>query len=317
MDIFWYKKGSVQQIHHTHLKNNLHAIFREKDKIWVDMPTFGKEEEELLRVYFNIHPLTIEDCSKASNRPKIEEFDTYLYIVLYGIDDHGHFSQLNFIIGENYVITVQKHPMASYESLKRDSGKLGELLGRDTEFVMHHLVDIEVDKYFPILEHVDQRIESLEQRVMVEHGSAVVKEIFQLRHQLLTLKHHIGPQKEIIFTLSRKGNKFMMPSSTDYFRDVYDHTVRALDDIENYREILTGLLDVNLSVTSNHLNDVIKVLTVFSTIFMPLTLIASIYGMNFDVMPELHWNWGYLMVLIVMAVVSLYMYFIFKKRKWV
>ncbi len=316
MDIFWNKKGTLQKVHHSHLRNSLPQIFREHDKVWVDMPRFGKDEEELLRVYFNIHPLTIEDCSKVSSRPKIEEFDTYLYVVLYGLDVQGHFTQLNFIIGQDYLITVQHRQIASYEALKRDDGKIQALLGRDTEFVMHYLMDIEIDKYFPILEHIDDQMEKLEERVTHETGNGPVHEIFHLKHQLLTLKHHIAPQKEILFALSRKGNKFMMPASTDYFRDIYDHTVRALDDIENYREILNGILDVHFSVTSNHLNDVIKVLTVFSTIFLPLTLIASIYGMNFEHMPELTWKYGYFIILGVMLLIAIIMWLFFKKRHW-
>lgn len=317
MDIFWYRKGTVQKVHHTQLKNNLHTIIREKDKVWVDMPTFGKDEEELLRVFFSIHPLTIEDCSKISSRPKIEEFDTYIYIVLYGLDKQGKFTQLNFIIGENYIITVQKHTPESYDQLKVNAAQIAQLLSKDTEFIMHYFADIEVDRYQPILDQLDQEIERIEDHIMTSVGSHIVKEIFTLKHQLLTIKHHVAPQKEIIFTLSRKGNKFMMPSSTDYFRDVYDHIVRTLDDVENYREVINGILEVHLSVTSNRLNDIIKVLTVFSTIFMPLTLIASIYGMNFKNMPELSLHYGYFIVLAVMVVIGTWMYVIFKKKAWV
>jgi magnesium transporter len=317
MDVFWYQKGNVQRIHHTHLKNNLHKIFKEHDKVWIDMPSFGKDEEELLRVFFNIHPLTIEACEKAGGRPKLEEHDTYVYIVLYGLDANGHFVQLNYIIGEDYLITIQKHTMASYELLKHDEKKLSDLLAKDTEFVMHNLIDAEVDKYYPILEKFDDQIEKMEARVMHDTNSAFVREVFNVRHQIIILKHHLGPQKEVLFQLSHKGIKYMMNSSTDYFRDVYDHAARALDEIENYREILNGILDVHLSVTSNHLNDIIKVLTVFSTIFMPLTLIASIYGMNFVHMPELQWKYGYLLVLVVMVIIGLWMYVFFRKKKWV
>jgi magnesium transporter len=317
MDIFWYKKGTVQQVHHGHLKNNLHKIFREHDKVWVDMPSFGADEEELLKTFFGIHPLTIEDCAKSISRPKIEEFDTYLYVALYGINEQGHFTTLNFLVGEDYLITIQRHHIAGYEALKRDSHRLTELLARDTEFVMHHLVDVEVDKYYPILDKMDEAISGLESRVMKDTTPALVREIFNLKHQLISLKHHIGPQKDILFTLTRKGNKFMMPSSTDYFRDVYDHIVHAIDSIDNYREILNGTLDVHLSVMSNHMNDIIKVLTVVSTIFMPLTLIASIYGMNFRYLPELEWHYGYFVTIAFMGLIAAMMWAYFRRKDWV
>ena len=316
MDVFWYKKGSVQQIHHAHLKNNLHKIFREHDKVWVDMHTFGPEEHEMLKTFFGIHPLTIEDCEKGISRPKIEEFDTYLYVALYGIDEHGHFTTLNFLIGEDYLITVQKHRMQHFEALKRDTNRLVELLSRDTEFVMHHLVDVEVDKYYPIIDSIDETITKLENKVMNDTTAGFTREVFNIKHQLITLKHHIGPQKDILFTLTRKGNKFMMASSTDYFRDVYDHVEHAIDALDNYREILNGTLDVHLSVVSNHMNDVIKVLTAVTVIFMPLTLIASIYGMNFDIMPELRWPNGYFIALSFMGLISAIMYVYFKRKKW-
>jgi magnesium transporter len=317
MDIFWYRKGAVQQVHHTHLKNNLHKIFHEHDKVWVDMPSFGKEEEELLRVFFNIHPLTIEDIAKSTNRPKIEEFDTYIYIVLYGLNEHGHFSQMNFLIGQDYIVTICKHKLDAFEALKKSTEEIRELLARDTEFVMYYIVDQEVNKYYPLMDHFDETISKIEDRVITDTGTAVVKEIFNLKHQLITLKHHIGPQKEIIYQLSKKGNKFIRPSCTDYFRDVYDHVVHAIDNIDNYREILNGTLEVHLSVTSNHLNDIIKYLTVFSTIFMPLTFIASIYGMNFENMPELGWKYGYFVILGIMAIVGFSLFNYFKKRRWV
>lgn len=316
MDIFWYKKGSVEQIHHAHLKNNLHKILKEHDKIWVDMPNFGVEDEELLKTFFGIHPLTIEDCSRALSRPKLEEFDTYLYVGLYGIDEQGHFSSLNFLIGEDYLITIQKHKVGGYEALKRDTQKLTELLGKDTEFVMHHLVDAEVDKYYPIVDSVDESITRLESRVMTDTSAGFTREVFNIKHQLITLKHHFGPQKDILFLLTRKGLKYMMPSSADYFRDVYDHAEHAIDSIDNYREILNGALDVHLSVISNHMNDIIKVLTAVSIIFMPLTLIASIYGMNFDFMPELQWPNGYFMALCFMTLIGAIFYVYFKRKKW-
>lgn len=317
MDIFWYKAGSVQRLHHAQLKNNLHKILAEHDKLWIDIPELNKEEEELLRVFFNIHPLTIEDCAKTTSRPKMEVFESYVYIVLYGLDDSGHFKQLNFLLGNDYIITVQSKRLPSYESLKRDIAKLTSLLRRDTEFVMHHVIDAETDKYFPIIDKLDTRIEKLEERAMSEATKEPAREIFALKHQLLTLKHHLSPQKEIIFELSRKGNKYIMPSCAEYFRDVYDHIEHAMDDIENYREILNSTLDVHLSVLSNHMNDVIKVLTAISAILIPPTLIASIYGMNFRFMPELEWRYGYFVVLAFMTVLAAWMWHYFKRKQWI
>jgi magnesium transporter len=317
MDVFWYRKGQLQKVHHTHIKNNLHTIFREHDKMWIDMGHLSAEDEEMLRVFFNIHPLTIEDCAKGHGRPKIEEFPNYIYVVLYGLNEQGEFVQRNFIIGEDYLITVQHDKPKGYEDLKTDTTRLAELLTHDTEFVMHHLIDMEVDKYYPVLEKFDVVIERLETKALQDTGNAFTKEIFTLKHQLLAFRHHLGPQREVLYQLSHAPTKFFMASSKDYFRDVYDHVVHALDSIDNYREMLNGALEVHLSVTSNRMNEVMKVLTVISTIFLPLTLIASIYGMNFDRMPELHWYSGYFLVLSMMAVLAVSMYWFFKRKEWV
>jgi magnesium transporter len=317
MEAFWYRKGSLERVAQHTLTTNLQSVLHSGERLWIDIADPTAQDYDFLRRQLHVHPRTLETIKRGTSRPQLEEYETYLFVALYGLDEHGHFTQLSFLLGERFLVTIHKRRVHSFELLKRDKALVTALLARDTEFVMHALIETEALKYTPILERFDAQISSLDERVTVDRSSSLVKEIFHLKHQLITLKHHLAPQKEVLYNLSRRGVKFIMPSASDLFRDVSMHIVSAVDSIDNYREILNGTLDVHLSVTSNHLNDIIKVLTVFSTIFLPLTLVASIYGMNFVHMPELSWKYGYFLVLGVMGVISVFMLGIFRRLRWV
>ena len=163
----------------------------------------------------------------------------------------------------------------------------------------------------------DEEITNLEDRIMIDHRDDVVKRIFTIKHQVITLRHHLAPMDSVLEQLSRKGVKFVMPSCADHFRDVYHQLLGVLETIDNFREILNGLLQVHFNIASNRLNDIIKVLTVISVIFMPLTLIASIYGMNFTYLPELQWKYGYFLTLGIMILITAGLLVFFRNRKWI
>jgi len=317
MDTFCYRKGSIERLTEHVLANTLHRITHDREKLWIDIPDPTAHELEFLKTYFSIHPRTLESIRHGASRPIVEEFDSYLYVVLYGLDEHGHFVQLSFLLGENYLITIHKRHIHSFELLKRDIPLIASLLSRDTEFIMHALVLEEVSKHGPILERFDEEISSLEERIMTDHRDDIVKRIFTIKHQVITLRHHLSPMDSVLEQLSRKGVKFVMPSCADHFRDVYHQLLGILETIDNYREILNGLLQVHFNIASNRLNDIIKILTVISVIFMPLTLIASIYGMNFSNMPELQWTNGYFLTLASMMAITVLLLAFFRNRKWI
>jgi len=317
MDVFLYHKGQLEHVHAEHLETRSKQLTAPGEKVWIDVSDFSAKDLAYLQKAFGIRARTIEEIRRAATRPTVEEHDTYLSVATYGLDEHGHFIQLHFLVGKRFLITAHKHRVHTFELLKRDTKTTKELLKRDTEFIMHYLMSAEIDKYANAIETFDGKVSALEERVLHERSSRLVRDIFELRHHLVTFKHHIAPQKDVFYILARPGAKYIMPSCAELFRDLHMRVVHATDSIDNYRDILNGTLEVHLSVTSNHLNDIIKVLTVFSTVFMPLTLIASIYGMNFMNMPELTWKHGYFFTLGIMAVIGAGMVLVFKRLKWV
>lgn len=316
MDVFWYKKGQLEHVHERHLETQKRTN-TPHEKVWIDASEFSVKDLAYLQKIFGINPRTVEQIQRGTSRPNIEEYEDYLSVTTYGLDEHVKFIQLHFLIGKDFIITIHQRPVHSFELLKRDTALTKQLLARDTEFIMQYLMSVETDKYGNVLERFDKEVTRLEEHVLHDRSSKLVRDIFELRHHLVTFKHHISPQKDILYMLSRPGAKFIMAACADLFRDLHLRVVYAADSIDNYRDILNGTLEVHLSVTSNHLNDIIKVLTVVSTVFMPLTLIASIYGMNFNNMPELTWEFGYFFALGFMATIGLGMVWVFKRLKWV
>jgi magnesium transporter len=316
MDVFWYKKGQLEHVHERHLEMQKRSS-TPHEKVWVDVSAFSVKDLAYLQKVFGISPRTIESIQRGTSRPNIEEYDTYLSVTTYGLDEHVKFIELHFLTGKDFIITIHKRPVHSFELLKQNADMTKQLLARDTEFIMHYLMSAEVDKYATVLERFDKDVTTFEERVLHDRSSKLVRDLFELRHHLVTFKHHIAPQKDLLYVLSRPGAKFIIPSCADLFRDLQLRVVYATDSIDNYRDILNGTLEVHLSVTSNHLNDIIKVLTVVSTVFMPLTLIASIYGMNFTNMPELTWQYGYFFALAFMTIIGVGMVLMFKRLRWV
>ena len=316
MDVFWYRKGELEHVHERHLEQQKRSN-TPNEKVWVDVSNFAPQDLTYLQKVFGINPRTIQLIQRGASRPNIEEHENYISVTTYGLDEHMKFIELQFLTGKDFIITLHKRPVHSFELLKQNESMTKQLLARDTEFIMQYLMSTEVDKYASVLERFDRDVTTFEERVLHDRSSKLVREIFELRHHLVTFKHHIGPQKDVLYILSRPGAKFVMPSCADLFRDLHLRVVYVTDSIDNYRDILNGTLEVHLSVTSNHLNDIIKVLTVVSTVFMPLTLIASIYGMNFTNMPELTWRYGYFFALAFMTIIGVGMVFMFKRLRWV
>lgn len=292
------------------------ASIKKGKRVWINLVKPLKEEIEELKP-LNIHPTTQEDLRKPHQRPKIDEFDNYLYIVIYGLDKKFKRIQLGFLIGNNFLITTAPGEYESFKELQEDKEKLTKFLIKGPDFLLHHFIDKIVDNYFPVLDGIDEEIERLEKELFEKQERALVNRLFDLRKEIIQIRKVIAPQRDRIGFLARMDTPFISKEATLYFRDVYDHMVRVTDAIENYRELITSTQEAYLTIVSNKLNEVMKVLTVIATIILPLTLVVGWYGMNFSYMPELEWQYGYPMVMGLSFLIFFGMVFYFKKKGWV
>jgi len=272
--------------------------------------------------HYEIHPLVLEDILNTDQRPKAESYDDYFFIVLKMIryDDANEkliIEQVSIVQGNNFVITFQEFAGDVFQPIREriKEGK-GRLRKRSADYLTYALVDVIVDNYYLVLEKFGATIEYLEDSVIGNPNSSLVHDIHKMKSDLIFLRKSIWPLREVIGELIRDENPLIQESTFPYLRDVYDHTIQIVDTVETYRDMVTGILDIYLSGISNKMNEVMKVLTIIATIFIPLTFIAGIYGMNFEFMPELKWRWGYFIVLFVMSMIGVLMFFFFKKKKW-
>ena len=271
---------------------------------------------------FNIHPLVQEDILNTMQRPKMEDYGDYLFVVLKAFwvataTNTLASEQISIILGDSYVISFQESERDLFESIcNRITSCKGRIRGQEADYLAYALLDIIVDNYFVILETLGEKIELLEDDLVVQPGADALQEIHVLRREMLLFRKALWPLRETISSLSRGESTLVKDSTLLYIRDVYDHTIQAIDTLETYRDILSGMLDIYLSSISNRMNQVMKVLTVISTIFIPLTFIVGVYGMNFKYMPELECEWGYPAVWLLMVVIFLGMLQFFRTRKW-
>jgi len=274
---------------------------------------------------FDIHPLVLEDVIHTEQRPKIEDFENYVYIVLRMLcrneedeEEMGAQSeQVSLIVSANYVISFQESEGDVFdpvrERIRKSKGRIRKL---GADYLAYALIDAIVDNYFVVLEDVGEELEILEDELMEDPSPEISQEIHALKRDMIYLRKSVWPLREVISFLSRGESPLFQESTGIYLRDVYDHTVLVIDTIETFRDMLSGMLDIYLSTISNRMNEVMKVLTIIATIFIPLTLIAGVYGMNFDYMPELHWRGSYPVVMLLMLGMGMSMVFYFRKKRW-
>jgi len=271
---------------------------------------------------FAIHPLVLEDILNTNHRPKMEDYGDYLYIILKSFSDAADADgmddeQVSIILGKNYVISFQEKGDELFTPvLERISSAKGRIRKSGADYLAYALIDTIVDKYFVILEDVGEKIEDLEDDLVIKPGQNALQEIHVLKRKMLHFRKALWPLREIMNSLSRGESALVQENTILYVRDTYDHTIQLVDALETYRDILSGMLDIYLSSVSNRMNQIMKVLTVISTIFIPLTFIVGVYGMNFKNMPELEYQWGYPAVLVAMLIISLAMVRFFQTRKW-
>jgi magnesium transporter len=299
--------------------------FRDKPTItWINVEGVHRVEVvEKLGHCFGLHPLVLEDILNTDQRPKMEIYGDYVYIVLkmlYGGDVNHPIEaeQVSLILGSNFVISFQEGKEGDVFNPVRERIRSGKGLIRTmgSDYLAYSLIDMIVDSYFLILERLGEKIELLEEALVAHPTATTLQEIRKFKTEMIFVRRVVWPLRELVSGLRRKESPLIKETTEIYLRDVYDHTVQVMDTIELYREMLSGMLDIYLSSVSNRLNSVMKVLTIIATIFMPLTFIAGIYGMNFKYMPELEWRWGYPAIWLIVVAIGISMLIYFKKRKW-
>lgn len=295
---------------------------QEKDRrIWVNVNGIEINTLQKIGEIFSIHPLVIEDIVNTDQRPKCEEYDENIYTVLKMINistDDVEFEQLSIVFGKNYVITIQEQEGDIYEPIReRIQLSKGEIRKNESDYLAYALIDSTVDHYFKFLEDLGEEIEELEEEIVGSPKMSTMRQVHALKLELIMLRRVIWPLREAIGALLRSDNKLISKKTKIYLRDVYDHVIYTIDQIETYRDIVSGMLDIYLSSLSNKINEVMKVLTVITTIFMPLSFIAGVYGMNFENMPELKNEFGYPLVLAFMGIIGISMFLYFRNKKWI
>jgi magnesium transporter len=276
---------------------------------------------EAIGQFFNIHPLLLEDILNTDQRPKLEQYDDYVYLILkvlsLGVDGRIQAEQISIVLGKAFVLTFEEQENDTFQTLhQRLENEQGRLRRQSADYLAYSLLDVIVDNYFFILENLGEQIEELEDDLISNANRDKLEEIQHLKRKLLHLRRSVWPLREIIGALQRGESELIDKSTLIYLRDVYEHTIQVIDTIETYRDIFSSLLDIYLSSLSNKLNEVMKVLTVISTIFIPITFITSLYGMNFTYMPELQWRWGYWGIWGVVLFTTVSLIFYFRHKKW-
>jgi len=294
----------------------------ESESVWVDLETPTEEETQILSSIFNFHPLAIEDCIAESHLPKLDDFDDYLFLVLHGArrgDAPGTFKavELNFFLGKRYLVTYHQQLSRSINRTKERCLKNSLAISRGMDFLLYEILDSAVDNYFPILDDFDEVLDELEREVTASPSKETLDRIFSLKRDGMSLRRVTSPQREILNRLSRDPFAVVNKRTAIYFRDVYDHLVRINDLAESYKDLTTGLLEAYISMVSNRLNEIVKVLTALTVVFMPLTVITGIYGMNFKNMPELEWRYGYPATIGAMVTIAVMMLWFFRRKKWI
>ena len=277
---------------------------------------------------FGIHPLVLEDILNVSHSPKSDDYDDYVFIVTKMINYNNELNELNieqvsFVVGKNFLITFQEREGDVFdlirEKIRSNSGRIRK---SGSDYLAYRLIDTMVDNYFTVLEKVDEHIEKIEDSLLVNPEDGILQNIHSIRKEIIRLKRAVSPLRDIIYNLEREQYSFIAKSTYVYLRDLYDHIKQIADNVENYREVINGLQEVYISQSGQKMNEIVKILTIISTIFIPLTFIVGIYGMNFHVenspwnMPELTWRYGYPFVIFVMICVVIGMLIFFKRKKW-
>jgi magnesium transporter len=290
---------------------------------WFKVEGLGQLEAiSRLGEIFHLHPLVLEDIVNTTQRPKVEEYDDYIFMVLQAARfDRGsarlETQQVSLVLSDQWLLSFEEGGRDLFggvlERIQRGRGRIRKL---GVDYLAYVLMDAVVDHYFVALESIGEEVELLEEELLQNPGKRTMHRLHQLKHQNLAFRKAVWPLREVVAWLTREEMSLVHTDIHPYLRDLYDHTIQAIDQVETLRDLLSGLLDIYLTAVSNRMNEVMKVLTIIATIFIPLTFLTGLYGMNFKNMPELDWKWGYPLVLLVMVLSVVGMLIYFRRKKW-
>ncbi|MFN2382634.1 MAG: magnesium/cobalt transporter CorA [Gemmatimonadota bacterium] len=292
------------------------------DTIWIDLEAPSDAELELLVDPFHFHPLAIEDCLTHEHQPKIEDFGPYLFLIFRGIDfnppvERFQTLKLAAFLGPNYLVTYHRRPLRSVSAVRGKHRRAAAATAfRGADYLLYEVLDHVIEFYFPVLETLEDDVQKIEAQLFTTCGPDTLESILTTKRRALEIKRTLAPHRELFGRIGRGEFEEISPHSIVFYRDLYDSTYRLTEMADAFRALLTGTLDAYLSMVSQRLNEVMKVLTIFSTIMLPLTFIVGVYGMNFEVMPELTWKYGYLAVWGVILLVAASLLIFFRRRKW-
>ena len=288
--------------------------------VWVNVDGLGDEDVlRRLAEMFTIHPLALADVTNVPQRPKVEQYAGAVFLVTHmlSLGDGPLDEQLSLFATPRAVITFQERPGDCLDPVRsRIRQGAGRIRSAGPDYLAYAILDAVIDHYFPVLEAFGERLEILEDTVLAQTDTEVVMRVRQAKRDLLTLRRIAWPQRDVVNALLRDDVPLIQAETRTYLRDCYDHITRAIDTLETCRELASDLMAVHLSIVSNQMNNVMKTLAVIATIFIPLTFVAGVYGMNFERMPELKWPWGYPAILAVMGLVGAAMLLYFRRKKW-
>ena len=317
-----YSKESIEH----HILEDISAVvplMREKETVWIqvtglkDLSVFSK-----IGALFNIHTLTLEDMVNSSHPPKFDDFNTYFFVIMKQLDigsDDQEVSvrQVSLAVFDNLLISVQEIPLPCFEPVEKrlEAGK-GRIRTAGAGYLGYALIDAVVDQYYDVVARMADQVESLEHEMLDAAESVHLEPLHRLKREMIFLNKQIRPLREVVSNLMKSESALIPDEALRFYADIQDHIIHLLDTITSLRELLTGMLDFYLSAQGNRMNEVMATLTIISTIFIPLSFLAGVYGMNFKFMPELEWQWGYFLLLGVMAAIGGAMVVYFKKKNW-
>ncbi|MBT8243853.1 MAG: magnesium/cobalt transporter CorA [Winogradskyella sp.] len=322
VECFDYTKDTIEESALINIEDAVN--YKDTDSVtWINVDGLKYTDQiENIGKQYGLHPLVLEDIVNTTQRPKIDEYKNYLFVVLkmlyYDRDENIVIEQVSFVLGKNYVITFQESEGDVFNTIReRLRYANGRIRGLKSDYLMYALIDAVVDNYFSIIETLGNKIEDLETELFAGQSRDNINvEVQQLKREILKVRRAIFPLREIISRIEKGEHPLIYKRTITYYRDVYDHLIQVSENIDIYREMIWSLMDMYMTTISNRMNEVMKVLTIISTIFIPLTFLAGIYGMNFEYIPELQYRYGYFVLIGVMFIMFIGLLFYFKRKKW-
>lgn len=317
-----YNEDKVEEFNGVDFKD-LNNLISDEFITWVDFDgVFNIELLEKVRERFGIHPLVLEDIANTTQRPKVDEFEGLLYFVMKNIEldkeqNSINYEQISLILIDNIVLTFREKPGELFDPIiKRIQNPKSRFRKAKADYLTYAIMDTVIDQYFTFIDLLDDLFENLESELLTDPSPRLLHVIQDLKREMISVRKTVSPLREMISAVLRLETHLIEHSTMLFFRDVYDHAIRVMESMESYRDLASGMLDIYLSSVSNKMNEVMKVLTIFAAIFIPLTFIAGVYGMNFEYMPELQLKFAYPLIWVVFVVVTGGLIVYFKKKKW-